>query len=150
MALPRLGHFKRTLPQVSLNFVRYQHAHDFATPHEFDAAIQYGYGNWPSANARYLIGKETSIVCSPQLRDALPLHTPQDLLRATLLQHIEVPLAWQDWMEANGLDTTPAALGQASTSTHSSSAPPFQALAWASCPPAWWKTNYRQAPWSSP
>jgi len=39
---PRLGHFKRTLPQVSLNFVRYQHAHDFATPHEFDAAIQYG------------------------------------------------------------------------------------------------------------
>ena len=68
---PRLGHFKRTLPQVSLNFVRYQHAHDFATPHEFDAAIQYGYGNWPSANARYLIGKETSIVCSPQLRDTL-------------------------------------------------------------------------------
>ena len=84
---PRLGHFKRTLPQVSLNFVRYQHAHDFATPHEFDAAIQYGYGNWPSANARYLIGKETSIVCSPQLRDALPLRTPQDLVRATLLQH---------------------------------------------------------------
>ena len=93
---PRLGHFKRTLPQVSLNLVRYQHAHDFATPHEFDAAIQYGYGNWPSANARYLIGKETSIVCSPQLRDALPLRTPQDLMRATLLQHIEVPLAWQD------------------------------------------------------
>ena len=51
--------------------MRYQHAHDFATPHEFDAAIQYGYGNWPSANARYLIGKETSIVCSPQLRDTL-------------------------------------------------------------------------------
>lgn len=108
---PRLGHFKRTLPQVSLNFVRYQHAHDFATPHEFDAAIQYGYGNWPSANARYLIGKETSIVCSPQLRDALPLHTPQDLLRATLLQHIEVPLAWQDWMEANGLDTSASRFG---------------------------------------
>ena len=108
---PRLGHFKRTLPQVSLNLVRYQHAHDFATPHEFDAAIQYGYGNWPSANARYLIGKETSIVCSPQLRDTLPLHTPQDLLRATLLQHIEVPLAWQDWMEAHGLDTSASRFG---------------------------------------
>lgn len=108
---PRLGHFKRTLPQVSLNFVRYQHAHDFATPHEFDAAIQYSYGNWPSANARYLIGKETSIVCSPQLRDALPLRTPQDLMHATLLQHIEVPLAWQDWMEANGLDTSASRFG---------------------------------------
>ncbi len=39
---PRLGHFKRTLPQVSLNFVRHQHLHDFATLREFDAAIQYG------------------------------------------------------------------------------------------------------------
>ncbi|GKT01107.1 MULTISPECIES: LysR substrate-binding domain-containing protein [unclassified Acidovorax] len=102
---PRLGHFKRTLPQVSLNFVRYQHAHDFAVPHEFDAAIQYGYGNWPSANARYLIGQETSIVCSPQLRDTLPLRTQADLQHATLLQHIEVPLAWHDWMAANGCDT---------------------------------------------
>ena len=40
-AAPR-GHFQRTQPQVSLNLGRYQHAHDFATPHEFDAAIQYG------------------------------------------------------------------------------------------------------------
>ena len=95
---PRLGHFKRTLPQVTLNFVRYQHAHDFAVPHEFDAAIQFGYGNWPSANARYLIGQETSLVCSPQVRDSLALRSPQDLQRATLLQHIEVPLAWHDWL----------------------------------------------------
>ena len=143
----RLKHVKRTLPQVSLNFVRYQHAHDFATPHEFDAAIQYGYGNWPSANARYLIGKETSIVCSPQLRDTLPLRTPQDLLRAALLQHIEVPLAWQDWMEATAWTPAPAASGRASTSTRSSSAQRFQALVWASCPPAWWKTSWQQARW---
>jgi DNA-binding transcriptional LysR family regulator len=103
---PRLGHFQRTLPQVSLNFVRYQHAHDFATPHEFDAAIQYGYGNWPSANARYLIGKETSIVCSPQLRDTLRLHTPaRPDARHAAATHRSA-LAWQDWMEANGLDTS--------------------------------------------
>ncbi len=71
--------------------------------------IQYGY--WPSANARYLIGKETCIVCSPQLRDALPLRTTQDLMRATLLQHIEVPLAWQGWMQANSLDTSASRFG---------------------------------------
>ncbi|WP_406622616.1 LysR substrate-binding domain-containing protein [Acidovorax sp. SDU_ACID1] len=108
---PRLGHFKRTLPQVTLNFVRYQHAHDFSVPHDFDAAIQYGYGNWPSANARYLIGKETSIVCSPQLRDTLALRAPADLERATLLQHIEVPLAWQDWLEAHGCDASGSRFG---------------------------------------
>ena len=45
------------------------------------------------------------------MRDTLPLHTPQDLLRATLLQHIEVPLAWQDWMEAHGLDTSASRFG---------------------------------------
>ena len=39
------------------------------------------------------------------------MHTPQDLLRATLLQHIEVPLAWQDWMEAHGLDTSASRFG---------------------------------------
>ena len=108
---PRLGHFKRTLPQVTLNFVRYQHAHDFAVPYEFDAAIQFGYGNWPSANARYLIGQETSLVCSPQLRDSLALRCPQDLQRATLLQHIEVPLAWHDWLQAHQCDTTGSRFG---------------------------------------
>ncbi len=50
-------------------------------------------------------------MCSPQLQAALPLHTPQDLMRATLLQHIEVPLAWQDWMEAHGLDTSASRFG---------------------------------------
>ena len=108
---PRLGHFKRALPQVTLNFVRYEHAHDFSNPHGFDAAIQYGYGNWPSANARYLIGMETSIVCSRQLRDSLGLHTPDDLARATLLQHIEVPLAWHDWMLAHQCDTSGSRFG---------------------------------------
>lgn len=108
---PRLGHFKRTLPQVSLNFVRYEHAHDFSNPHDFDAAIQYGYGNWPSANARYLIGKETSIVCSRPLRDTLGLHSPEDLHKATLLQHIEVPLAWHDWMLSHHMDTSTSRFG---------------------------------------
>lgn len=108
---PRLGHFKRTLPQVSLNFVRYQHVDDFGVAHEFDAAIQYGYGNWPSAHAQYLIGKETSVVCSPQLRDSLPLRTLEDLQRATLLQHIELPLAWLDWMEAHQCDTSASRFG---------------------------------------
>lgn len=108
---PRLGHFKRALAQVTLNFVRYQHAHDFTVTLDFDAAIQYGYGNWPGANARYLIGRENSVICSPQLRDALALRTPQDLERTTLLQHIEVPLAWQDWLTAQGCSTSGSRFG---------------------------------------
>ena len=108
---PRLGHLKRTLPQVTLNFVRYAHLHDFEEPDDFDAAIQYGYGDWPSANAHYLIGRETSIVCSPQLRESLQLTQPRDISRATLLQHIEVPLAWQDWLRAYQCDTAGSRFG---------------------------------------
>lgn len=39
------------------------------------------------------------------------MSTPQDLVCATLLQHIEVPLAWQDWMQAHGLDTSASRFG---------------------------------------
>ncbi|RYF22021.1 MAG: transcriptional regulator, partial [Comamonadaceae bacterium] len=41
----------------------------------------------------------------------LPLRTPADLQHATLLQHIEVPLAWHDWMEANHCDTSGSRFG---------------------------------------
>jgi hypothetical protein len=50
------------------------------------------------------MGNESSTVCSPttQFPATVP---PQELRRTTLLQHIKVPLAWQDWMKANGLNT---------------------------------------------
>lgn len=108
---PKLGELKRVLPQVTLNFVRYAHAHDFLTPEGFDAAIQYGSGNWPGANARYLIGKESSVVCSPQLGKTLRLRRFRDIGRATLLQHIEVPLAWHDWLHAHQCDTAGSRFG---------------------------------------
>ncbi|MDB5893682.1 MAG: transcriptional regulator, LysR family [Rhodoferax sp.] len=97
----RLPHFKSHVPQVDLNFVRYQHAHDFAATHAFDAAIQYGTGAWPNASARYLIGKETSLVCSPGLQAELKLNNVAQLEHATLLQHVEVPFAWQEWLDAH-------------------------------------------------
>lgn len=100
----RLGHFKCTVPQVNLNFVRYQHAHDFTATHEFDAAIQFGTGSWPGASARYLVGKETCLVCSPQLNVDLKLESPLQLEHATLLQHVEVPFGWQEWLKGNGYE----------------------------------------------
>jgi DNA-binding transcriptional LysR family regulator len=90
------------VPQVDLNFVRYQHAHDFAGSHAFDAAIQFGTGAWPNASARYLIGKETCLVCSPGLLAELQLTDVAQLEHATLLQHVEVPFAWQEWLAAHG------------------------------------------------
>lgn len=101
---PRLADFRRTVPQVTLNFVRYQHAHDFAATHEFDAAIQFGTGTWPGASARYLVGRRICMICTPQLRTELGLESPSQLDGATLLQHVEVPFAWQEWLGAHGGD----------------------------------------------
>ncbi|MDO4723678.1 MAG: LysR substrate-binding domain-containing protein [Comamonadaceae bacterium] len=108
---PRLGHLKRSLPQITLNFVRYAHAHDFSVSEEFDAAIQYGHGSWPGANTQYLIGRETSIVCSPQICQELQLREHRDISKATLLQHIEVPFAWHDWLQAHQCDTAGSRFG---------------------------------------
>lgn len=98
---PRLGHFQQSLPDVSLNFVRHEHLHDFSSSYELDAAIQFGTGEWPDAEAEYLTGRETSIVCSPGLRDSLAFTRTEALTRATLLQHVEVPHAWKEWLIDN-------------------------------------------------
>jgi DNA-binding transcriptional LysR family regulator len=102
---PRLGHFQQTLPDVALNFVRHEHLHDFSSSYELDAAIQFGTGEWPDAEAEYLTGRETSIVCSPTLRTTLGFADgypdTEALTRATLLQHVEVPHAWKEWLIDN-------------------------------------------------
>ncbi len=97
---PRLGHFKTALPEITLNLVRYVHAQDFSGSTEFDASMHYGNGHWPGADARYVMGRETSIVCSPQLHASLRLQHPSQLKDATLLQHVDVPFTWQEWLRA--------------------------------------------------
>jgi LysR family glycine cleavage system transcriptional activator len=107
--LPRMGELKRALPHFELNFVRYLHVPNFSGQTEFDAAIVFGEGSWPHAVSHYLTGHEVSLVCSPALRDAL--HSPADVARHTLLQHIEVPDAWPEWMRSHGLETSESRFG---------------------------------------
>lgn len=98
---PRLHTFRAAHPQISINFVRYRAIDNMEAETDCDASIQYGYGDWPSAEATYLVGKETSVVCSAQYRDALKIRGFEDLKRCVLLQHIELPLSWEDWFTAN-------------------------------------------------
>lgn len=108
---PRLGRLRAELPDVSLNFVRYQHVLNFAASHDFDAAIQFGRGQWSGAIARYLIGRETSIVCSPAYQRAQRLRQPGQLHDCTLLQHLEVPEAWAEWLDEQGQTGMEPAIG---------------------------------------
>lgn len=107
--LPRLAQFKMVQPDVTLNFVRYAHTHNFSQDQELDAAIQFGEGAWPGAASDYLTGKNTIPVCAPDFFQGQRSVNPEKLAQSILLQHIEVPYAWQDWCsyfdlkEANGL-----------------------------------------------
>ncbi|CAB5714761.1 Gcv operon activator [Delftia tsuruhatensis] len=95
--LSRLAAFRLLNPDISINFVRYHTIDAMEAGPDHDASIQYGYGDWAIAEATYLIGKETSVVCSPEYRNRLAVKHFPDLKRCTLLQHNEIPSAWEDW-----------------------------------------------------
>ena len=107
--LPRLAQFNASQPDITLNFVRYTHTHNFSQDQELDAAIQFGEGEWPGAVSNYLTGKNTVCICAPELLSGGRSIHPEQLSEHTLLQHIEVPYAWQDWCyyfhlkQSNGL-----------------------------------------------
>lgn len=72
-----------------------------------DAEIRFGDGRWPGARARYLIGREVSLVASPALLARRRLREPLDLARPgapALLRHVLVPHAWAEWSAAVGLE----------------------------------------------
>lgn len=56
---PRLKTFREVNPDISINFVRYSVADYKSTELDFDASIQYGYGDWHDGDAKYLTGRET-------------------------------------------------------------------------------------------
>ncbi|MFT4193657.1 LysR substrate-binding domain-containing protein [Ottowia sp.] len=95
--LARMETFTACNPDISIHFVRYHTLDSAETAPGHDASIQYGYGDWPIAEATYLIGRETSVVCSPAYRKRFAIERYNDLRDCTLLQHIEVPSAWEDW-----------------------------------------------------
>ena len=68
-----------------------------STELDFDASIQYGYGDWHDGDAMYLTGRETRLVCSPEYLEQHPISSLEDIKRCTLLQHIEIPLSWEYW-----------------------------------------------------
>ncbi len=109
--LCRLETFRSLNADISINFVRYHTIDSVEASPDHDASIQYGYGDWAIAEATYLIGKETSVVCSPRYRDRFRIKHFADLKDCTLLQHNEIPLAWEDWFIAYAGEHKSARIG---------------------------------------
>ena len=111
--LCRLEAFRSLNTDISINFVRYHTIDSPEASPDHDASIQYGYGDWAIAEATYLIGKETSVVCSPGYRDKAGFRHFADLKACTLLQHNEIPSAWEDWFTTYAGEHKSARIGPA-------------------------------------
>lgn len=100
--LPRLKDFQRLHPHVTVNLTNRTRPFLFAdTP--FDAAIYFGDGEWPGAQAFPLMGERSVPVCSPALLPAGTLLAPAALAELPLLQQTTRPYAWRQWFNSAGL-----------------------------------------------
>jgi LysR family transcriptional regulator, glycine cleavage system transcriptional activator len=69
-----------------------------------DVALRFGDGPWPGTESVRLIDEVMFPVCSPDLLARHPIDTPEDLLKAPLLRHTELP--WSAWFRAVGVETS--------------------------------------------
>lgn len=103
--IPRLGEFRRHYPGVTFSFRRHLDRGE-TQPHDIDASIRYGSGDWPNVVADYIAGREFICVMAPDSRNGTFPADPQTmLLDATLLHHIEAPTVWRKWASHHDLDT---------------------------------------------
>ncbi|MDP9900195.1 LysR substrate-binding domain-containing protein [Variovorax ginsengisoli] len=100
--IPRLPDFQRVHPQITLHFVPFVHGYDFQRP-ELDCSILFGDGHWPGARSHYLAGQDVALIAPRTGLAEVPIRSPQDLARCTLLRHVSVPQSWLQWSEAHGV-----------------------------------------------
>lgn len=105
----RLSAFHRRHPEINLD-IHVTSKNVNLRAGEADVAIRCGNGRWDGLEAIELIPVNIVAVCSPAYRRAHPwLTTLEDMERATLLRHGDVP--WKDWFARLGVDAGAPAAG---------------------------------------
>ena len=92
---PRLPEFLGANPEVRIRLSTLSDHDDLETT-RFDIAIAYGHPNTSKLAVEPLLLERLRPLCSPALAATLGLHTPQDLLRATLI-HSSNGLTWSEY-----------------------------------------------------
>lgn len=94
--LPRLKHFQKLHPEVTVNLTNRTRPFLFADT-DFDAAIYFGDADWPGTESYRLMGENPMPVCSPTLLEGEDSLTPQAIAELPLLQQTTRPYAWRQW-----------------------------------------------------
>ncbi len=102
--IPRLFRFKEQHPDIEVRISTSITLVDFDRE-DVDCAIRSGQGSWMGMHAIRLFAERFTPVCSPALTSAgMPLASPQDLARHTLLHAKLRPDDWRIWLKAARLE----------------------------------------------
>lgn len=100
---PLLPDFQVRHPNIEVRLVSASDPVDFDRD-KVDLGIRYGYGRWKDLESDLLFTDELFPVCSPTLRDRVPLRAPEDLRECTLL-HLNLRRQdWPEWFAVAGVD----------------------------------------------
>ena len=106
--VPRLGQFRTLHPDIEIELRQFHHGENFERDDvDLWIDVKRPARAWPRGiRALYLLGRELQPACTPTL--AVGLRQPRDLLKVTLLQHINYPGNWALWLsQVGGVDTPP-------------------------------------------
>jgi LysR family glycine cleavage system transcriptional activator len=100
----RLPDFEARNPQWRVRINPDDKLVDFKTS-DVDLALRYGPGKWKDVNARHWMEAKVVAVCSPSLLKRIPLRTPGDLRKHTLIHNQASTLPgnpphWDAWLKA--------------------------------------------------
>ncbi|WEK40143.1 MAG: LysR family transcriptional regulator [Candidatus Brevundimonas colombiensis] len=101
--LPRMDHFRRTLPNIDLRLMTNNNRVDLAGE-GLDLAIRYGAGAWHGTHADPILQAPLTPLCAPAI--SARLAGPADLTRETLLRSYRAD-EWPRWFEAAGVASPP-------------------------------------------
>ena len=108
--IPRMARLYALHASVTVDFVHASRGQDF-NGLDLDCAIRYGNGDWLDADSDFLAGRSMCLIAPPASQQGLALRTPADVAQHTLLQHFQVPYAWPQWCQRQGVSDVSANTG---------------------------------------
>ncbi len=100
--IPRLARLYALSASVTVDFVHASRGQDF-NGLDLDCAIRYGNGDWLDADSDFLAGRDMCLIAPPAVHQGPVLRRPADIAGYTLLRHFQVPHAWPQWCQAQGV-----------------------------------------------
>ncbi|WP_299381373.1 LysR substrate-binding domain-containing protein [uncultured Kiloniella sp.] len=102
--MPRLGDFRKRHPDVEILLNANSDVVDLRRD-DYDLAIRYGTGNWPSFQVEKLMPSYTSIVVSPELIENIQIKSPKDLTKLPWVCDIDDRHSeWHFWLKQHEID----------------------------------------------